>query len=128
MKYYRPLVLVFSGLLIVLNPIVSGQASNLTGTWTGYTEIPGQGRDELTLTLDQKGLTVTGSLSDSLGTLGQDTELRNVVFEADSLSFFFWLLDGTEVKMVLTVKGGTMSGQWELPEGDVGSVEFEKKK
>jgi hypothetical protein len=44
------------------------------------------------------------------------------------LSFTFFLVDGAEVKMALTVKDDVMSGQWEHPEGLSGAVELKKKK
>ncbi|MFQ6108793.1 MAG: hypothetical protein ACE5L7_04490 [Candidatus Aminicenantales bacterium] len=116
------LFLVFSG------GMSSSQEVDLSGTWVGKTEVPDQGPDEITLTLQKNNGEYSGTISDSLGML-QDEECGEIEFKEGTLSFHIYLFMGEEyitVYFTLTVKGDKMSGYWQTEDGSSGSVELER--
>jgi len=103
-------------------------APALAGTWVGKTEVPDQGPDTVTLVLKSAGNGYAGKLSDSLGQVASDVELKDVLFDGSALTFRFFLTDGTEMTMALKVAGDKMAGRWEHPEGDAGAITLERQK
>ena len=104
------------------------QDVDLSGKWVGTTEVPEQGTDEVTLTLQKDNGKYFGTISDSLGMV-QDEECKEIEFKEGTLTFYFSIFDGYEyltVYATLTVEGDKMSGYWETEEGTSGSIELER--
>lgn len=101
-------------------------AENPVGTWTGTTEVPDQGADEVTLTIAKSDAGYTGTMTDSLGMVAREA-LRDIAFADGVLTIGFALTDGTAMKMTLKVTGDTMVGEWRHPEGGVGAITLERK-
>lgn len=102
-------------------------AEDPTGMWVGTTEVPEQGTDQVTLTVNKVKDGYGGTMMDSLGMVTKE-ELQDVRCAGGLLSFSFSLTDGTKMTMKLKVAGDKMTGEWAHPEGDVGSISFERKK
>ena len=116
--------------LVLLGSLVAAPlraAEDPVGTWVGTTEVPNQGTDQVTLTIEKAGEGYTGTMSDSLGVVAQQP-LREIRFADGALSFAFMLTDGTPMTMRLTVTGDKMAGQWQTPEDETGAITFERKK
>ena len=107
---------------------LGGQAVDLSGTWVGKTEVPNQGIDEVTIILKLGEKDYTGTIGDSLGMIVADTEIKDAKFDGTTLTCNFALIDGTVIGLRLKLEGDKLKGQWEHPEGDVGTLEFERKK
>jgi hypothetical protein len=123
------ITLICMAFLLVLAIAVSfSQEADLSGTWVGTTEVPEQGTDEVTLTLQRSNGEYLGTISDTLG-MAQDEECEDIQFKEGTLTFYFSIFDGYEymtVYMTLTVEGDKMSGYWETEDGTSGSVELER--
>ncbi len=118
------------GMLVCLFALVLApglHAVDITGTWVGTTEVPDQGTDQVTMVLKKAGDGYSGTIVDSLGQVAPGTELKNVTFGDDALSYSFSLTDGSVVTMKLKVNGLKMTGQWAHEEGATGTITFEKK-
>ncbi len=116
-------------LLTLFSATSFSQDVDLSGKWVGTTEVPEQGADEVTLTLQKDNGEYLGTISDSLG-MAQDEECKDIEFKEGTLTFYFTIFDGNEymtVYMSLTVEEGKMSGYWEIEDGASGSIELEKK-
>jgi RNase P/RNase MRP subunit p29 len=121
-------ILVFWGMVALAAS--SAQAADLSGTWLGKTEVPETGTDEVTLVLTKTKTGYTGTVTDALGVLNKDTEIKGVKLEGDELTFSFLIADGTtEIVIYLTVSGEKLIGRWENPNEDGASapIEFIKK-
>jgi hypothetical protein len=103
-------------------------APDITGTWIGKTEVPNAGVDELTLVLKKTPTGFTGTFSDTLAQVDKDAAITEVKLEGDDLSFNFFLADGTAMIAKLKVDGDKLTGTWGHPQGDVGTMTFERKK
>jgi hypothetical protein len=104
------------------------QAPNFAGIWLGKTEVPDAGIDELVLVLEKNETGWKGTLTDSMGQIAKETPLSDIVFDGNTVTFHFPLVDGTMIIAKLTIAGDKMTGAWEHPEGDMGTLEFERKK
>lgn len=116
-------------LLTLFSATSFSQDVDLSGRWAGTTEVPEQGADEVTLTLQKDNGTYSGTISDSLG-MAQDEECMDIEFKEGILTFYFTIFDGNEyttVYMSLTVEEGKMSGSWEIEDGTSGSIELVKQ-
>lgn len=116
-------------LLTLFSAASFSQDMDLSGKWVGTTEVPEQGADEVTLTLQKDNGGYLGTISDSLG-MTQDEECKDIEFKEGTLTFYFTIFDGNEymtVNMNLTVEEGKMSGYWEIEDGTSGSIELEKQ-
>lgn len=116
-------------LLTLFSATSFSQDVDLSGKWVGTTEVPEQGADEVTLTLQKDNGEYLGTISDSLG-MAQDEECKDIEFKEGTLNFYFTIFDGNEymtVYMSLTVEEGKMSGYWEIEDGTSGSIELEKQ-
>src|SRR5512139_3823568 len=103
--------------VVLAGPSLSAGPVDIAGTWVGKTEVPDQGPDTVTLVLKSAGKGYAGKLSDSLGQVASDVEVKNLQFDGTTLTFKFFLVDGTEMAMTLKVAGEKMTGQWDHPEG-----------
>ncbi len=118
-------------LLVLSCGLSFSQQADLSGTWVGSTEVPDAVElDKLTMVLKKEEGKYYGTITDSLGML-QNTEIENVEFKDNTITFTFQADNGEELITVyasLTVKGDTMSGYWETDDGNSASVEMERKK
>jgi aminopeptidase N len=103
-------------------------APDITGTWIGKTEVPNAGVDELTLVIKKTATGFTGTFSDTLAQVEKDAAITAVKLEGDDLTFNFSLVDGTAMQAKLKVDGDKLAGTWGHPQGDVGTMTFERKK
>jgi hypothetical protein len=104
------------------------QSPNFAGTWLGRTEIPDAGIDELELVFEKIETGWKGTFTDSMGQLAKETPLSDIVVDGNTVTFRFPLVDGTMIISKLTLAGDKMTGAWEHPEGNMGTLEFERKK
>ena len=117
-------------LLVLLGSLVAAPlraAEDPVGMWVGTTEVPNQGTDQVTLTIEKTGDGYTGTMSDSLGVVAQQS-LREIRFAHGALSFGFMLTDGTPMTMRLTVTGDKLAGLWQTPDDETGAITFGRKK
>jgi len=115
-------------LVFILFITAAASAPDFAGTWLGKTEVPDQGTDELILVLKKGESGYSGTITDSLGMIVKETELKEIKVEDKAISFKFPLVDGTMISVKLTLDGDKMTGAWEHPEGGSGAIELEKKK
>ncbi len=105
-------VLIFSGSLF------SSGKTDLTGTWEGETFVEGGPTLQLTLSVEHKGETITGSLSDDMGYI--DSEITEAKLEGDVFTFQA-VAQSPAGEIVLdfkvTVTGDSMEGAWESEDG-----------
>lgn len=83
-----------------------------------------------TLVLKKEEGKYSGTITDSMGML-QDTEIEDVEFKDNTLTFTFQVDAGAEsitVYASLTVNKDKMSGYWESADGNSASIELERKK
>jgi len=80
----------------------------LTGTWECVAHGTSRGDLPFTLTLEQIGETVTGSVSSLIGS----TEIANATFRKKSLSIHIESGQGESYDLTGTFKKGQLSGQW----------------
>ncbi len=130
MKKTSSALALFAFLLVLSCGMSFSQQADLSGTWVGSTEVPDAVElDKLTLVLKKEDGKYSGTITDSMGML-LDTEIEDVEFKDNTLTFTFQVDTGEEYATVstsLTVKGDKMSGYWET-EGDSASIELERKK
>jgi hypothetical protein len=121
----RPIlaIVIVSALLLAS----AAQAADITGTWSGKTDVPEQGTDQVTLVLKKaaKG-SYEGTISDSMGMIAAGTEIKNVTWADDVLTFSFTLTDGAEVKLTCRLENGKLNGGWTHQGGSTGTVVLEK--
>ena len=116
-------------LLTLFSAASFSQDVDLSGKWAGTTEVPEQGADEVTLTLQKDNGGYLGTISDSLG-MAQDEECKDIEFQEGTLTFYFTIFNGNEYMTIyvnLTVEGDKMSGYWEIEDGTSSSIELEKQ-
>ena len=116
---------------LVAQAAMSGQTPklvDLAGTWIGKTDVPNQGTVEVTMVIRKIDNGYAGTIMDSLGIIAPDTEMKNIELKGDELTLNFPLADGTTILCRLKVAGDKITGQWGHPEGDVGDLEFARKK
>ena len=101
---------------------------DIIGTWLGKTEVPDQGPDELTLVFVKGEEGFSGTLVDTLGLIAKDTAVKDIKIQDNDLTFHFPLVDGMEISVKMAVDGNMMKGAWTTPEGDMGTLVFERKK
>ncbi len=110
---------------------VPGQSVDLSGTWSGSTEVPNSPDPNLvTLVLKKDGEVYTGTVSDSMGMVNEAV-LQKVKFENSTLSFEFAVPVGEQNIMVTTSLKYTeekLVGSWMTFNGDVGSLEMKRTK
>jgi len=105
----------------------AAQAADIAGTWSGKTEVPGQGTDQVTLVLKKAANgSYTGTISDSLGMIAAGTEIKNATWTDNVLAFSFMLADGAEVKLTGRFEDGKLNGAWSHQGGDTGTIVLEK--
>jgi hypothetical protein len=117
-------------ILFAVGP-VPGQSNDLSGTWTGNTEVPNSpDPNQVTLTLKKDGDVYKGTISDSMGMVNEAV-LQKVKFEDNTLSFEFAVQVGEQNIMVATslkYADGKLMGSWMTLNGDAGSLELQRKK
>ena len=131
MKKTASALTLFVFLLALSGGMSFSQQVDLSGTWVGPTEVPDAPEpDMLTLVLKKEEGTYSGTITDSMGML-QNTEIEDVEFKDNTLTFTFQVDTGGEYLSVttsLTLKGDKMSGYWETDDGNSATVELERKK
>jgi len=115
-------------LLLGLAVGLMAQTADFAGTWLGKTEIPDVGVDELTLVLEKTPTGYKGKVSDTLGMLTPETELRDVQLTGNEIACSCLLADGAEVKFKMKLDGDKIIGVWEHQSGGIGTMEFARKK
>jgi hypothetical protein len=98
--------------LLLAGSAVLAQAANFSGKWV--IEMPGRGRAQLILVLNQVGKEVTGTISarvDPYSGSPVNTEVLGGVAEGDTISFYVWTGIDQPVK---TFYKGTASGPDEI--------------
>ena len=128
MKKNASIGTVFVLLAALAGLLAYAAAPDITGTWIGKTEVPDAGNDDLTLVIKKTATGFSGTFSDTLVQVNKDIEISAVKLEGNELSFNFSLIDGTLMTAKLKIDGDQMTGTWGHPEGDVGSMTFERKK
>jgi hypothetical protein len=103
-------------------------AVDFSGTWLGKTEVPNAGIDDLTLVLKKDKDSYAGTVVDTFQMIAPDTPIQSVKVEGSLITFMFPLTDGAMISCKLTLAGDKMTGDWTHPEGDTGTLAFEKKK
>jgi len=116
----------FLGVLVLTG--YAQKAPDLSGTWIGKTEVPNVGTDEVTLVLKKVDKSYGGTIIDNQGVIAANTEIKDVTIIGDKVSFTFNLADGNLITIKLIVTTDKMNGQWEHPEGSIGTIEFVRKK
>ncbi len=128
MKTSRSLAITLLAAVIVVAGSATLGAADITGTWIGQTEIPNQGVDKVTLVIKKTDAGYAGTITDSLGTVAEATELQEIAFTGDDLSFSFLVGDGLSVTVRLKLDGDTLKGKWGHPSGDTGEIALERQK
>lgn len=116
--------------LVFLAAEAPAQDVELAGIWKGYTEVPDQGTDELTLVIQKEGDAYSATISDSLGMV-PETECEDLTFEEGKLTFSFTVSSGYEsmtVWITLEVEEDKMTGYWETEDGSQGAITLERQK
>ncbi len=131
MKKTSSALTLFAFLLVFSFGMSFSQQAELSGTWVGSTEVPDAPEpDKLSLVLKKEEGKYSGTITDSMGML-QDTEIEDVEFKDNTLTFTFQVDTGEEyitVHASLTVKGDKLIGHWETADGNSASIEMERQK
>ncbi len=121
----KVLVMILALMLVVVFALAA--PADLSGTWKGQTVVDGADV-ALTLVLEKKGESYTGTVTDSAG-FSKESEIRNAEFQDDTFSFVFTIFNGTDylnVIVSMTVEGNIMRGLWESEDGNSGNAELMK--
>jgi hypothetical protein len=131
MKKATSFIALLAFLLAFSSGMTFSQQVDITGTWTGETEVPDAPEpDKLTLVIEKIEGEYTGTITDSMGML-QEEKCDNIELKDNTLTFNFSAFTGEEYLMVyatLTVEGDKMSGYWEIEGGESGAIELERSK
>jgi len=125
---------ILSGTVLALLTLASITAASpaavdLVGTWLGKAEVPDAGIDEMTFVVTKTETGYAGVIiNDSMGMIAPNTAVADIKFAGDKLTFNFPLADGAKIDSLLKVEGEKMTGIWAHPEGNTGSLTFERKK
>jgi len=105
--------------VFILSGIVfSSGKTDLTGTWEGETSVEGGPTLMLTLTLEHKGDTITGTLADDMGYI--DSEITGAKLEGEAFTFSAVAQSPAgevALNFTVTVAGDSMEGAWESEDG-----------
>jgi len=116
--------------LIAAAGLMSGQSTDLSGTWVGETVIPDAiDPDEITMVLTKENGEYSGKVSDSMG-MFDDTECEDIKFVDNKLTFNIEANTGEgymRISVTLIVEGDTLSGMWEDEEGSTGKSTMRRK-
>jgi len=116
--------------LIAAAGLMSGQSTDLSGTWVGETVIPDAiDPDEITMVLTKENGQYSGKVSDSMG-MFDDTECEDIKFVDNKLTFNIEANTGEgymRISVTLIVEGDTLSGMWEDEEGSTGKSTMRRK-
>lgn len=112
--------------ILVLAALVFAAAPDLSGTWTGTTNVD-QSEDSLTLVLALKDGAYSGTLTDTLG-FCTESALRNVAFKDGALDFDLTISDGQDLHFALKLDGGKLIGPWTTSGGTTGEAILEREK
>jgi hypothetical protein len=105
----------------------AAQAAEITGTWSGKTEVPGQGTDQVTVVFKKTATgAYAGTISDSIGMIAAGTEIKNITWADNVLTCSFALSDGANIKLTARLVEGKLNGTWLHEQGDSGPIVFEK--
>jgi hypothetical protein len=104
---------------------------SVVGTWAGTALVNGDGTQiEITVVIDKTETGYSGKLSDTSGAV-PETQLRQIVFKDNKLTFEFDLVQGagsTLIKIELTLDNETLKGVWFDPDGNSGAIDLTLKK
>ncbi len=123
-------VFILAVFLIAAAGLMSGQSTDLSGTWVGETVIPDAiDPDEITMVLTKENGEYSGKVSDSMG-MFDDTECEDIKFVDNKLTFNIEANTGEgymRIYVTLIVEGDTLSGNWEDEEGSTGKSTMRRK-
>jgi hypothetical protein len=122
-------LLLFTAALVFCLGALSGQGTDLSGTWEGTTYVPDAGDDTVSMTLRKEGETYSGTVSDSMG-LAVASKLENVKFADGTLKAEFVIFNGSDyvrISLALKVSGEMLVGHWADPGGETGTLELKRK-
>ena len=123
-------VFILAVFLIAAAGLMSGQSTDLSGTWVGETVIPDAiDPDEITMVLTKENGEYSGKVSDSMG-MFDDTECEDIKFVDNKLTFKIEANTGEgymRIYVTLIVEGDTLSGNWEDEEGSTGKSTMRRK-
>jgi hypothetical protein len=116
-------IVIFAALLLAS----AVQAAEIVGTWSGKTEVPGQGTDQVTIVLKKTATgAYAGTINDSIGMIAAETEVKNIAWADNVLTCSFALSDGALIKLTCRLEDGKLNGTWVHQQGDSGSIVFER--
>lgn len=117
-------------LLTTASGLMSGQSTDLSGTWIGETVIPDAfDPDEITMVLIKENGEYSGKVSDSMG-MFDNTDCEDIKFADNKLTFNIEADTGEgymRVYITLIVEGDTLSGHWEDEDGNTGKSTMRRK-
>ncbi len=124
----KKLALLLAVLVLLFVTIVFAvpQAADLAGTWKGKTGVPSGETDEVTLVLEKSENTCIGKISDSLGMI-TDAEIFNFTFADKKLTFDFYLDEGNQISIELTLTEGKLVGSWSDGGGNSAGLELSRE-
>jgi len=131
MKKTTSILSALAFMLVLFSGTVLSQQVDLSGTWTGETEVPDEvDPDKVTLVLERTNGEYKGKVTDAFG-FAMESELKDIKFEDNTLSAHFLIFNGEvylKVFFSLKVEGDTMKGYWESEEGDSSPIELHRQK
>jgi len=119
--------------LCVLAGSAAAQAQKkpaVVGTWFGTAVVGDGSQVEITVVIDKTETGYTGKLSDTSGMV-PESQLREIVFKDNKLTFEFDLVQGTGtmlIKIELVLENETLKGVWFDPDGNSGAISLALKK
>ncbi len=122
-------VVVVAGPASAQKPAANASSSKaIVGTWTGPTQVPDQGTDQITLTITKTDSGIAGKIADSLNVIAGATDIKDLAFADDQLTGSFPLGNGQIIMLKLTLQKETLKGNWTHEGGDTGEIALERKK
>lgn len=102
----------------------------VVGAWFGTAVVGDGSQVEITVVIDKTETGYTGKLSDTSGMV-PESQLREIVFKDNKLTFEFDLVQGTGtmlIKIELVLENETLKGVWFDPDGNSGAISLALKK
>jgi hypothetical protein len=103
---------------------------SVVGAWFGTAVVGDGSQVEITVVIDKTETGYTGKLSDTSGMV-PESQLREIVFKDNKLTFEFDLVQGTGtmlIKIELVLENETLKGVWFDPDGNSGAISLALKK
>ena len=123
--------------LVIALAVLAGTAlsqvakkADIVGTWAGTAVVGDGSKIDITAVIEKAATGYSGKLSDASGQV-PESQLKQIVFKDNKLSFDFDFAQGTEtvlIKIELTLEAETLKGFWFDPDGNSGEIELALKK